>query len=83
MSLGEDIKVESYIDYLTWLNDIKVSAQSKIWTTKTGSRIPVSRMSSRHIINTVKLLRSKNQNDEFEPWITVFKQELSSRGIGI
>lgn len=83
MSLGKEIVSEVSADYYAWLDSIQIQARSKIWITKSGRRIPVNRMSSKHIINTVRLLEKMNGRDEFTPWITVFRNELSLRGIGL
>lgn len=48
-----------------------------IWTTKAGNKIPLSKMTSRHICNCIKLLESRNLYKH--KFYRIFKEELKRR----
>ena len=79
MSLGEDyiaeLSVESALKYFK----IKSDAEKGIWITKDGRKIPIEKMTTSHIENTIKLLERKNIMDLWLPWIERFKKELEKR----
>ena len=61
-------------------HDIEVQAKNKIWTTKDGTKIPVSKMTDSHILNTINLIKRKDRHDYYLPWIKVFEEEMRRRG---
>lgn len=46
------------------------------WTTKDGTEIPISEMTTSHIKNCIRML---NNVENADGWIEVFKKELSRR----
>lgn len=51
--------------------------QEPEWKTKEGKCIPVSRMTKKHINNTIKML--ERRKEEADIWIEIFKDELEYR----
>jgi hypothetical protein len=56
-------------------DEVKEVGEEPIWTTKDGKKIPLSKMSTMHITNCLKLLNlNKNQK-----WYKIFSEELEKR----
>lgn len=51
----------------------------RIWTTKEGERVSVSRMKSGHVRNCIRFLQRLSTIPLWQKWIVVFEDELSNR----
>ena len=56
---------------------VDYTCDSLCWKTKDGKSIPVNKMESSHINNTIRLLIKRKQDCNF--WIAVFEDEIERR----
>lgn len=59
---------------------IESEAKQGYWTTKSGETIHISKMSTSHILNTIKYIERHDKEDYYLPWIYEFNEELKRRG---
>ena len=59
---------------------VKNEAKEGFWTTKDGTVIHVSKMTTSHIRNTINFIKRKDFDDSYLPWILRFERELKDRG---
>lgn len=57
--------------------DETFSVSEPIWTTSTGDKIPLSKMETRHILNSIKFLESKKMFKN--KWFRILNDELTRR----
>ena len=81
MSLGEEYLVE-YAFERQIAEDIAeriwYEAERGVWTTKDNRILRVGEMTTSHIKNTINYLK-RTDEELYEPWIEVFKEELKRR----
>lgn len=90
MSMGRDL-VEEYAWEERWMFidepdwdprgpwRIEREAKEGVWTTGDRTQIPVEKMTTSHIRNTIAYLERRNKFSIYDPWIEVFKKELDKR----
>lgn len=79
MSLGSDVLIEREITKALIYDAIKSEAKTGIWETKDKKKIHVSDMSDSHIRNCINLIKKKDKEDMYMPWINRFEEELERR----
>ena len=67
---------EKYYELI--LIKIKKESLKNIWTTKTGKKIKIDKMSESHILNCVEMLK-RNPSYLADLYIPIFLKELSRR----
>lgn len=59
--------------------EIEENAKKRIWKTRDGTMIPVSKMTESHIKNAINYIKRNDDYDLYGPWLNVFKEELEYR----
>lgn len=67
--------------YESIASEIERKAKKRIWTTREGKDIPVSKMTSNHIQNTINFIKRNDKNDLYSCWLKVFEEELENRNL--
>jgi len=55
--------------------------QITYWTQNNGIRIDIKKMTKRHIINTMDMIREHRLPSRYDNWLNVFYKELKRRAI--
>lgn len=71
MSIYGDFIADYQFEY-----DFPYGVPCNVWTAKDGTKIPVSKMTTSHIKNCIRMLEDTMNADG---WIDIFNKELSRR----
>lgn len=76
MSYGKEYLEEHAYELYTPIGD----PNNEIWTTRDGKKMHVKNMTTKHIVNCLKILKDDLYND---CWNVIFTKELKRRGYNV
>lgn len=79
MSYGSEWIVENAWKLDLLIDEIETKAREGIWETKDGRKMRIKDMSTRHIENTIAMLKRNDSFDIYLPLIGIMEKELERR----